>query len=78
MLAHYAGTEYQLAEPEEMTGAQYRKLLASENWDAPVIVTTAVQFFESLYSNRPSRCRKLHNIAGSVVIFDEAQTIPND
>ena len=50
VLAHYAGTEYQLAEPEEMTGAQYRKLLASENWDAPVIVTTAVQFFESLYS----------------------------
>ena len=78
VLAHYAGTEYQLAEPEEMTGAQYRKLLASENWDAPVIVTTAVQFFESLYSNRPSRCRKLHNIAGSVVIFDEAQTIPID
>lgn len=78
VLAHYAGTEYQLAEPEKMTGAQYRKLLASENWDAPVVVTTAVQFFESLYSNRPSRCRKLHNIAGSVVIFDEAQTIPID
>lgn len=74
VLEHHSGVEYALT--EDASPGDRRKALAVENWDAPIVVTTAVQFFESLFASRSSRCRKLHNIANSVIIFDEAQSLP--
>ena len=75
VVEHHSGALFEVAEDGE--AGQYRNIKATENWDAPIIVTTAVQFFESMYANRPSKCRKLHNTANSVIIFDEAQMLPS-
>lgn len=72
VLENHCNVEYQ--DNEELKPMQ----LAAENWDKPIVVTTNVQFFESLFSNKSSKCRKLHNIANSVIIFDEAQMLPLD
>lgn len=79
VLEHHSGI---MDEDEEYQRERFIKTtesvtrLACENWDAPIIVTTSVQFFESLFSNKPFKCRKNHSIAESVVIFDEIQTLP--
>lgn len=74
VLEHHSGALHDIR--DEATPEEIRQAQAVENWDSPVVVTTAVQFFESLFASHPSRCRKLHNIARSVVIFDEAQMLP--
>lgn len=74
VLEHHSGVTYDTQ--DEATPETQRMARATENWDMPVVVTTAVQFFESIYSNRSSKCRKLHNLAKSVIIFDEAQMLP--
>lgn len=72
VIEHHSNAE---ADPGQETS---QSRLACENWDAPIVVTTNVQFFESLFAAKTSRCRKLHNIVDSVVVLDEAQLLPTE
>jgi len=71
------GVEAEQSDAEGTTGERQRRLL-SQNWDAPIVLTTNVQLLESLFSNRPAACRKLHNLMESVILFDEAQSLPTN
>lgn len=73
VLEHHSNCDYSDLEDESTAFAR----LATQNWDSPVVVTTNVQLLESLFSSRPGKCRKLHNVANSVLILDEAQAVPD-
>lgn len=76
VLEFHSGVQFDQQEDDASSPETAPLTRSVETWDVPVIVTTAVQFFESLYACRPSKCRKLHNLAQSVLIFDEAQMLP--
>ena len=74
VLEHHSNFDPQSVKKE----FRHRAKLAIENWNYPIIVTTNVQLFESMFSNKPSDCRKLHNVVNSVIILDEVQTLPTE
>ena len=76
VLEFHSGVQFDQQEDDASSPETAPLTRSVETWDVPVIVTTAVQFFESLYACRPSKCRKLHNLAQSVLIFDEARCSP--
>ncbi|MER3497054.1 MAG: CRISPR-associated helicase/endonuclease Cas3, partial [Armatimonadota bacterium] len=74
VLEHHASLE--VKDDEDLR--EVRRKLAAENWDHPLIVTTNAQLFDSLFSNRPSKVRKLHRLANAVLVLDEIQSLPAD
>lgn len=76
VIEHHSNVDFKDDVDDAASDRERRRQLATENWDAPIVVTTAVQFFESLHGARTSQCRKLHNLSNSVILLDEAQMIP--
>lgn len=75
VLEHHCNADFEQCKNSKL---RHQQKLATENWNYPIVVTTNVQLFESMFSNKPSACRKLHNICDSVLILDEVQTLPAD
>lgn len=75
VLEHHSNTDFDQCKDSSM---RHQMKLATENWNYPIVVTTNVQLFESMFSNKPSACRKLHNLCNSILILDEVQTLPTD
>ena len=80
VLEHHSNFDPQIYHKKALKSKdmQHKAKLATENWNYPIVVTTNVQLFESMFSNKPSDCRKLHNIANSVILLDEVQTLPTE